>query len=71
MFGTKLRYLRKRLKISQKKFGEIINTPQSTISDWENNKYLPDINEATKIAAGLGIPITELLEKSANTKTAQ
>ena len=64
MFGEKLRYLRKQLKISQKKLGDKISTPQSTISDWENTKYLPKINEALKLAAGLGISVLELLEKS-------
>lgn len=61
MFGTKLRYLRKQLNITQQELGKKINIPQSTISDWENNKYLPDIDKAIKIAAGLDIPITKLL----------
>ena len=63
MFGTKIRYLRKKLNLSQQKLGEKINIPQTTISDWENNKYLPDINEAVKLAAALGVSVTELLEQ--------
>ncbi|MFA7136194.1 MAG: helix-turn-helix transcriptional regulator [Bacteroidales bacterium] len=70
MFGTKLRYLRKQLNISQQKLGEETGIPQTTISDWENNKYLPNINEAVKLAAALGVTLTELLEKSGDVKTA-
>jgi transcriptional regulator with XRE-family HTH domain len=70
MFGTKLRYLRKQLNISQQKLGEKTGIPQTTISDWENNKYLPDINDAAKLAAALKVTLTELLEKPGEIQTA-
>ncbi len=70
MFGTKMRYLRKKIKLSQQKLGEEINIPQTTISDWENNKYLPNINEAVKLAAALGVSVAELIEQPKDTKTA-
>jgi ribosome-binding protein aMBF1 (putative translation factor) len=41
----------------------MIGKPQTTISDWENEKTLPDVDEAVKLVAALGITITELLNE--------
>jgi len=61
LFGTNLRYFRKKQKISQQELGQLIDKPQTTISDWENGKYLPDIDDAVKIASALGVSVSELL----------
>lgn len=63
MIGVKIRYFRKRLNLSQQEFGQMIGKPQTTISDWENEKTLPDIDEAVKLVAALGVTITELLNE--------
>ncbi|MHB8156387.1 MAG: helix-turn-helix transcriptional regulator [Desulfocucumaceae bacterium] len=42
----------------------MINKPQTTISDWETGKLLPDIGEAVKIATALHIRVTDLLEET-------
>jgi transcriptional regulator with XRE-family HTH domain len=60
-FGENLKNFRHAKKISQTKLSEKTGFPQTTISDWENNKYFPDIIEAQKIAAVLGIKISRLL----------
>lgn len=62
MFGKRLRNYRKRRKLSQQVLGQMINKPQTTISDWETGKLLPDIGEAVKIAAALDVRVTDLLE---------
>lgn len=64
MFGKRLRNYRKRQKLSQQVLGQMINKPQTTISDWETGKLLPDIGEAVKIAAVLDVGITDLLGES-------
>lgn len=61
VFGTKLRYFRKKQKISQQELGQLIDKPQTTISDWENGKYLPDIDDAVKVASALGVSVSDLL----------
>ena len=64
MFGKRLRNYRKRQKLSQQVLGQMINKPQTTISDWEPGKLLPDIGEAVKIAAALDVRVTDLLEET-------
>ncbi|WP_165613647.1 helix-turn-helix transcriptional regulator [Desulfotruncus arcticus] len=66
VFGAQLRYFRKKQKLSQLELGRLVNKPQTTISDWETGKLLPDINEAVKLAATLGVKLTDLLEEQAS-----
>lgn len=63
MFGARLRYFRKKQKISQQQLGQMIDKPQTTISDWENDKYFPGIDEAVRLARALGVSIDELLDE--------
>ncbi|MGV8149659.1 MAG: helix-turn-helix domain-containing protein [Alkaliphilus sp.] len=60
-FGKKVRKLRLAKSMSQTKLGELTNIPQTTISDWENSKSLPNIEDAKKIAKVLNVEIAELL----------
>ncbi|SFM26283.1 helix-turn-helix domain-containing protein [Pelosinus propionicus] len=60
-FGENLRKIRKEKKISQIMLYKKTGFPQTTISDWENNKYLPDVMEALKLAAVLKINLSQLL----------
>jgi len=61
--GVNIRCFRKKLNLSQQELGQMISKPQTTISDWENEKTLPDVDEAVKLVAALGITITELLNE--------
>jgi DNA-binding XRE family transcriptional regulator len=49
-FGHKLRSYRKEYGISQATLSKQVNIPQTTISDFENNKYLPNIYQAIAFA---------------------
>jgi transcriptional regulator with XRE-family HTH domain len=60
-FGENLRKIRKGKKISQIRIYKETGFPQTTISDWENNKYLPDVMEALKLAAVLKVTLSQLL----------
>lgn len=64
MFGKRLRKYRKRKKLSQQALGQMIAKPQTTISDWETGKMLPDIIETAKIAAVLNIKVSDLLDET-------
>lgn len=57
MFGTRLRMLRKQAKLSQKQLAEKIGFPQTTISDWELNKYEPGFTTVVKIAEILSVEL--------------
>nr|WP_152948084.1 helix-turn-helix transcriptional regulator [Desulfofundulus thermobenzoicus] len=65
MFGDRLRYYRKKKKLSQRELGQIINKPQTTISEWERGKMVPDINEAARLATALEVKLSDLLEDQA------
>lgn len=62
MFGDKLRYFRKKANLSQKQLAQKIGFPQTTISDWELNKYEPGFTIAIRILDALGISLTDLNE---------
>lgn len=60
-FGQNLKDFRHRKNISQTKLFQKTGLPQTTISDWENDKYLPNIVEAQKIAKALDVRLSKLL----------
>jgi transcriptional regulator with XRE-family HTH domain len=60
-FGENLREIRKGKKISQIRLHKETGFPQTTISDWENNKYFPDVMEALKLAVVLKVTLSQLL----------
>ena len=62
MFGENLLKLRRRKRISQKDFAEIIGVTRQTVAKWENNESVPDIYISKKMADVLGVTIEEMLE---------
>ncbi|GAW28559.1 helix-turn-helix domain-containing protein [Carboxydocella sp. ULO1] len=69
-FGSKLRHWRKYRKMTQQELGKITGIAQTTISDWENDKFLPDIDAAVKLATALGVSLAELIEDGPKDKSA-
>jgi transcriptional regulator with XRE-family HTH domain len=61
-FAQIIKKIRASKKISQTELSKKTGFPQTTISDWENDKYLPDIMEAQKLAAVLGVTLSDLLD---------
>ena len=62
MFGENLIKFRRRKRISQKDFAEMIGVTRQTVAKWENNESAPDIYVAKKIAEVLEVTIEEMLE---------
>lgn len=60
--GDRIRALRLDHKMSQAELGRRTSIPQTTISDWENSKTIPNVEEAIKIAKALGVTVAELLD---------
>ncbi|MBU2703780.1 transcriptional regulator with XRE-family HTH domain [Sporomusaceae bacterium BoRhaA] len=62
-FAQIIKKIRASKKISQTELSKKTGFPQTTISDWENDKYLPDVMEAQKLAAVLGVTLSDLLNE--------
>lgn len=59
--GEKLKNLRIRNKLTQQKFADLLYVSDKTISSWECNRTIPDINMLFKIAAIFNTSIYNLL----------
>ena len=68
MIGKQLRFFRKQAKLSQKQLAEKIDHPQTTISDWELDKYEPGFTVVIKITEVLGITLLDLTEYRSTTE---
>lgn len=56
MIGERIREIRKRAKISQRKLGEILGGyDKATISRWERNENDPPIDDIKKMAEYFGV----------------
>lgn len=61
-FPDKLRYYRKKNKMTQNGLGDLLNVSRKTISGWENSRNYPDINTLIKISDLFGISLEELIK---------
>lgn len=52
-----LRDKRKAMGLSQKEFGERLHVDQTTVSKWETQSSMPDLNQALLISAELGVSL--------------
>ena len=57
--GKRIQNLRSQQKLSGNALSKLANVPQSTISELENNKYLPTLETLNRICAALGITLAE------------
>lgn len=62
MFGERLRMLRRRYRISQEDFAEVVGVARQTIMKWENNERVPDVLMAKKMAEALQVTLDEMLD---------
>lgn len=63
MLGDKIKEICKEKGLQQKDLAETLNVASQTVSMWVKNNRIPDIETIKKIAAALGVPVTELLEE--------
>ena len=59
--GKKIIEMRKNAKLSQEQLAEKLNVTRQTISNWENNKFYPDIDALVKISKYFKISLDDLL----------
>lgn len=59
--GVLIKRYRKEAKLSQTELSRKSGIPQTTISDWENGKSIPNVQNAQDLSKALGIDIEKLL----------
>lgn len=62
MYGDKLRIYRKSLDLTQQQLAEKLHIKRNSISNYENNKQLPDIQTMKLIADFFGVTINDMIE---------
>ena len=61
MIGEKLKLLRKENKLSQRGLAKALNVANGSISLWENNLRVPDLDDLKRIANFFNIDIAEFV----------
>lgn len=56
----RIKELRQSVGLDQIAFGQAVGASQGTVSDWENERYLPKTRQLPLIAEVLGVPIGDL-----------
>ncbi len=64
MIGDKIRYQRKLNNIRQETLGDLIGVSTKTVQRWENGERSPRLEEMTKLAEVLNVPVTYFTEDS-------
>ena len=60
-FGARLKTLRKKAGLTQEQLAEAIGVHSVTVSQWENDTYLPKTLNIKALATALGVPEADLL----------
>ncbi len=67
-FGDRLKKIRKEKNITQLELSEMISISRSSIAQYENNIYQPNIETIELIANTLNINVSELFEDKSKTR---
>lgn len=65
--GEKIRLLREQLKLSQEGFAEMIHVSRQTISKWENNICLPNIQNLLSMCKIANVPLNDFFQEEIST----
>lgn len=60
-FGTQIKMIRKENQLTQEQFSNQLNISRQTVSAWENNRYLPDIEMIVEIAKTFNLSLDDLI----------
>ena len=60
--GERIYRLRTEKKLSQNDLAELLNVSRQSISKWENNNTMPDLEKAVKLSEILGVTLDELVK---------
>lgn len=59
--GSRVRYARKGARLEQKELAQILSVNPVSVSRWETDKRVPDLETLQKIADATGVSLAELL----------
>ena len=60
-FNEQIKRLRKENNLTQEEMAKKLNVTRQAISNWENNRNLPDFEMIILIAETSGVPLDEIL----------
>ncbi|MDO4616611.1 MAG: helix-turn-helix domain-containing protein [Lachnospiraceae bacterium] len=61
-FGTRIKTIRKEQKLTQEQLAEQLDVTRQAVSNWENNRNLPDIEILIRISDVFHISLDELIK---------
>ena len=62
-FGKQIRQIRKDAKLTQEQMAAKLNVSRQAVSNWENNKNLPDLEMIITISRLFGLSLDQLMER--------
>ncbi|MGN9056696.1 helix-turn-helix domain-containing protein [Bariatricus sp. HCP28S3_A7] len=65
-FGKQIRQIRKDAKLTQEQMAAKLNVSRQAVSNWENNKNLPDLEMIITISRVFGLSMDQLMVVSSN-----
>ena len=65
-FGKQIRQIRKDAKLTQEQMAAKLNVSRQVVSNWENNKNLPDLEMIITISRVFGLSLDQLMVVSSN-----
>ena len=68
-FPERITAIRKNLKLSQEKFGELVNVSQRTVAYWESGERTPSFATLSELADRLAVSVDYLTGRTDETKT--
>lgn len=63
-----IRYLRRKKQLTQGQLAEILGVTQTSVSQWENGRNLPDIRVARKLADYFDTTLDQVMSVSSSTQ---
>ncbi|PEU75666.1 transcriptional regulator [Bacillus cereus] len=60
-FGTQIKKIRTNDKLTQEQLAQKLNVSRQTISSWENNRNLPDLQMVVQIAQTFNLSLDQLI----------
>ena len=65
-FGKQIRQIRKDAKLTQEQMAAKLNVSRQAVSNWENNKNLPNLEMIITISRVFGLSLDQLMVVSSN-----
>ena len=65
-FGKQIRQIRKDAKLTQEQMAAKLNVSRQAVSNWENNKNLPDLEMIITISRVFGLSLDQFMVVSSN-----